>query len=210
MKSHRATYTVHDGQTARWEYHATVMFAVLLSLAVLALVAPLALHAGGGEAPLTLTVNPDPDGGVQAKAVLLFPASRDVVQAVLTDYAHWPDLFGTSMRLAHLEYQEGRVITDLYIRHMLLPGERRLLCASRELDGGGLDTTLLGGDFRRYHRTWRLFAAEDGAGTHAEFDLLVEVETFAPDWLIALAMRRELETHFRLVRERVLAQGRAH
>ncbi len=157
-----------------------------------------------------LVVNTDPDGGVRAAAVLEIPASRAAVQAVLTDYAHWPELFTTTMRVAHLDRQQDRVITDLYLNHMLLPGERRLLCVSRELPGGGLETTLLGGDFRRYHRTWRLSETNGGAGTRAEFDLLVEVETFAPDWLVALGMRRELEAHFRLLRERALARVVAH
>jgi hypothetical protein len=38
--------------------------------------------------------------------------------------------------------------------------------------------------------------------TKADFELLVQVETIVPDWLIAMALRRELEAHFKIVQER--------
>lgn len=150
------------------------------------------------------------EGGVHATAMLLIPAPLADVQAILTDYTHWPDLFDTPMRLARLERQGGRVITDLYISHTLLPGERRLICESRELPEGGLVTALLGGDFKQYLRTWRLSPADGGRQTRAEFAILVEVDTLVPDWLVALAMRRELETHFRILAEKATARERAH
>jgi hypothetical protein len=28
-----------------------------------------------------------------------------------------------------------------------------------------------------------------------------------PDWMVALAMRRDLETHFRIIRDKALAQA---
>jgi hypothetical protein len=108
------------------------------------------------------------------------------------------------MRLANLEDHAGRVITDLYISHALLPGEQRLLCESQSVPGGGLVTDLKGGDFKRYHRVWKLQPAGDGSQTRAEFDLLVEVEAMVPDWLVAVAMERELNAHFRIVREKAL------
>src|SRR5207249_9800183 len=36
-----------------------------------------------------------------------------IFHQVLTDYAKWPELFGVSMRLAHVERQGDRVVTDL-------------------------------------------------------------------------------------------------
>lgn len=148
-----------------------------------------------------LVVKPDPDGGVRAVATLLFPGSPALLQSILADYRNWPQLFETRMRLANLEDHAGRVVTDLYISHALLPGEHRLLCESRSLPGGGLVTDLKGGDFKRYHRVWKLLPAGDGNQTRAEFELLVEVETIVPDWLVAVAMERELNAHFRIVRE---------
>ena len=151
-----------------------------------------------------LVVKADPAGGVRATATLLFPGSPSLLQSILTDYRNWPQLFETRMRLANLEDHAGRVITDLYISHALLPGEQRLLCESQSVPGGGLVTDLKGGDFKRYHRVWKLQPAGDGSQTRAEFELLVEVEAMVPDWLVAVAMERELNAHFRIVREKAL------
>jgi ribosome-associated toxin RatA of RatAB toxin-antitoxin module len=151
-----------------------------------------------------LVVKPDPGGGVRAIASLLFPGSPALLQSILSDYRNWPQLFETRMRLANLEDHAGRVITDLYISHALLPGEQRLLCESQSLPGGGLVTDLMDGDFKRYHRVWKLLPAGDGNQTRAEFELLIEVETIVPDWLVAVAMERELNAHFRIVREKAL------
>ena len=75
------------------------------------------------------------------------------------------------------------------------------------LSTGGLLTELRGGDFKQYRRVWTLTPTEGGRHTSAEFELLVEIETFVPDWLIAVAMRQELETHFRIVREKALVRA---
>jgi hypothetical protein len=151
-----------------------------------------------------LLVQPDPGGGVKATATLLFPGSPSVLHSILAEYRKWPELFETRMRIAQVEEHEGHVLTDVYISHALLPGEQRLLCESQVLPGGGLVTDLKGGDFKQYHREWRLQAAGDGTQTRAEFELLVEPKTMIPDWLIAVAMERELTVHFHLVRQRAL------
>lgn len=152
-----------------------------------------------------LDVRVERDGGVRATAKILFPAAPTVIQRILTDYAHWPDLFDVRMRMADVREEDGRTVTDIRIAHTLLPGERRLLCESRSVPGGGLVTELRGGDFRQYRRVWSLSPAEDGRWTKAEFDLLVEIDTIVPDWLIAVAMRRDLEAHFRIVTEKARA-----
>jgi hypothetical protein len=157
-----------------------------------------------------LEVHPEPGGGVRAKATLTFPVPPRVVQSTLTDYPHWPQLFGVTMRLANLDRQPDRVLTELYIKHAFLPGERRLLCENRELPEGGLVTTLVAGDFKRYARTWKLSPDGSGSLTRAEFDLLVEVETWAPEWLVALELRRQLERHFRILRETVQERVKPH
>lgn len=187
-----------------------VSFLVLLSGCLIVLVSfPSAIAAAGevGSVQLlrALVVQPDPAGGVRATATLLFPGSPAVLQSILTEYRKWPELFETHMRLAHLEEREGRVLTELYISHALLPGEQRLLCESQVLPGGGLVTDLKGGDFKRYHRMWKLQPAGDGSQTRAEFELLVEVNTIVPDWLVAVAMERDLNAHFRIVRQKAVA-----
>jgi ribosome-associated toxin RatA of RatAB toxin-antitoxin module len=98
------------------------------------------------------------------------------------------------------------VFTDIRIDHALLPGERRLLSETRTLPAGGLLTELKGGDFKQYRRFWKLTPVDEGTQTKAEFDLLIEIDSSMPDWMVAIAMRRDLESHFRIMREKALAQ----
>src|SRR5512139_1039080 len=88
--------------------------------------------------PVLLEVKAQPTGGVKATATLLFPVAPGIIQQLLTDYAHWPELFEVRMRIAELREQNGIAYTDIRIDHSLLPGERRLICESRSLPGGGL------------------------------------------------------------------------
>jgi hypothetical protein len=174
------------------------------------LVSLLAIHhesiAASQEAlqSLKLDVRAEPSGGMRATAELVIPAPPLVVQGILTDYAKWPELFEVKMRLAHLEQRDGRAITDFYIKHTFLSGERRLLCESKTLPDGGLVTTLLGGNFKQYHRTWKFNPAKDGRWTRAEFQLIVEVDSLAPDWLFAMTLKQELRTHFRRLTEKAV------
>jgi ribosome-associated toxin RatA of RatAB toxin-antitoxin module len=151
-----------------------------------------------------LEVAAESGGGVRATAHVLFPASPAVVQALLTDYRHWPDLFEVRMRVAELNVRDGVATVDLRIDHALMPGEHRLVTESKALPDGGLVTELKGGDFKRYHRVWRLQPAGEGNQTRADFELVVEIESMVPDWLVAVAMRQELEAHFRIVKQKAL------
>ena len=173
----------------------------LLACAIAGRAAP---SAASSDDPARLDVSPNPAGGVRATAAILFPAPVSVLQSILTDYAHWPELFEVRMRVADLQVHDGVALTDLRIEHGLLPGERRLVCESRAIPSGGLVTELKGGDFKRYRRVWKLSPTEGGAQTKAEFALEVEIDTIIPDWLIAIAMRQELEAHFRIVKDRAL------
>jgi len=158
------------------------------------------------DEPVVLDVRTEPTGGVRATATILFPVEPAIIQRLLTDYAHWPELFDLRMRMAEVREQDGKVLTDIRIDHALLPGERRLLSETRTLPTGGLLTELKGGDFKQYHRVWKLIPVDGGAHTKAEFELLVEIDTIVPDWMVALAMRRDLESHFRIMKEKALAQ----
>lgn len=150
-----------------------------------------------------LDVTTDPKGGVRAHAVLDLPAPLAAVQALFTDYEKWPELFDVSMRVARVERMPDRTITEVFISHPILPGESRLLGENRVLPDGGLTTTMIGGDFKRYARTWKLSSNGSPAHTRAEFDLLVDPKTMAPDWLVAVEVKRELEAHFKLVRAKL-------
>ena len=160
------------------------------------------------DEPVVLDVRTEPTGGVRATATILFPVEPAIIQRLLTDYAHWPELFDVRMRMAEIREEDGKVFTDIRIDHALLPGERRLLSETRTLPTGGLLTELKGGDFKQYHRLWKLTPVDGGTHTKAEFELLVEIDMMVPDWMIVVAMRRDLETHFRLVKEKALAQAK--
>lgn len=154
-----------------------------------------------------LDVRTEPTGGVKATATILFPVEPAIIQRLLTDYAHWPELFDVRMRMVEIREQDGKVFTDIRIDHTLLPGERRLMSESRILPAGGLLTELKGGDFTQYRRLWKLTPVDGGAHTKAEFELLVEIDTIVPDWLVAVAMRRDLESHFRIVKDKALVRA---
>jgi hypothetical protein len=156
--------------------------------------------------PVVLDVRTEPTGGVRATATILFPVPVSVIQAILTDYTHWPELFEGRMKVADLKVQNGVATTDLRIEHALLPGERRLVTESRVLPNGELVADLKGGDFTRYHRRWKLTSVNGGAQTRADFELVFEIDSVVSDWLVAFATRGDLESHFRLVREKALAQ----
>ncbi len=163
----------------------------------------------GAAEPGLLDVRTEPTGGVKATATIVLPAPVSVVQAILTDYAHWPELFEVRMKIADVSILDGVATTDIRIEHMLLPGERRLVTESRLLPNGELVADLKGGDFKRYHRRWKLAAVDGGAQTRADFELVVEIESVIPDRLIALATRRDLESHFRILKEKTLARAQA-
>jgi hypothetical protein len=185
---------------------APTLTVLLLLLTAVSRPGPAANAADTGE---SLKVSTDPRGGVTARGTLHLAAPPAALQAVLTDYEGWPELFSGMMRVGRVERQPDRTITDLYFKHSLLVGEQRLLCESRELPGGGLVTTLLGGDFKRYTRTWKVSPDGSAGGTKAEFHLEVEVDTLAPDWLVAQVMKRDLENHFRLLKEKTERLGRS-
>jgi ribosome-associated toxin RatA of RatAB toxin-antitoxin module len=158
------------------------------------------------DEPVVLDVRTEPTGGVRATATILFPVEPAIIQRLLTDYAHWPELFDVRMRMAEVREQDGKAFTDIRIDHALLPGERRLLSETRTLPTGGLLTELKGGDFKQYRRLWKLTPVDGGAHTKAEFEMLLEIDSNLPDWMVAVALRRDLESHFRIVREKALAQ----
>jgi hypothetical protein len=112
------------------------------------------------------------------------------------------------MRVADLHIHDGIATVDLRIEHPLMPGEHRLVTESRTLPNGGLVTDLKGGDFKRYHRVWKLESAGVGNQTRADFELVVEIESLVPDWLVAIAMRQELEAHFRIVKQKALEHSK--
>lgn len=112
------------------------------------------------------------------------------------------------MRVAELNVRDGVATVDLRIDHPVMPGERRLVTESRILPNGGLVTDLRAGDFKRYHRVWTLQPVEEGNQTRADFELIVELDSLVPDWLVAMVTRQELSTHFRIVKQKALEHSK--
>jgi ribosome-associated toxin RatA of RatAB toxin-antitoxin module len=150
-----------------------------------------------------LHVHAGPRGGVEAEAILHLAAPPALVQEVLTDYEHWPELFTVSMRMVRVERHPDRAVTDILVKHGLLSGERRLLCENRTLPEGGVSTMLLAGDFRRYARVWKVSPEGSDRTTKADFRLEVDIDTWAPGWLMALVLKQELHEHFLLLKQKV-------
>jgi hypothetical protein len=179
----------------------------LLWVPLIAVLWTLPVFAANVSETDSLTVNLESGGGVRAIAQVFFPAKPEIIQTILTDYGHWPELFDVRMKVASLTIEHGVATMDLRIEHALLLGERRLVSESRTLPSGGLMTDLKAGDFKRYHRVWKLGPVGDGSRTKAEFELVVEIDSVVPDWLVAMGMRRELEAHFRIVKEKALVRA---
>jgi len=154
--------------------------------------------------PVVLDVRTESTGGVRAAATILFPVEPAIIQRILTDYVRWPELFEMRMRMAEIKEQDGKVFTDIRIDHAVLPGERRLLSETRTLPTGEFLMELKGGDFKQYRRFWKIIPVDGGAHTKAEFELMVEIDMMVPDWVVAAATRRDLEAHFRIMREKAL------
>jgi ribosome-associated toxin RatA of RatAB toxin-antitoxin module len=162
------------------------------------------------DAPDTvLDIRDDPAGGKKVAATLRIAAPPDAVRAVLSDYERWPDLFDGRFRMAKLERLNGRVVTDLLITRWPWPGEMRLLCETRELPGGDILTSLIEGNFKRYRRHWRFIPEPNGRAVHtrAELEMLVDIDSWVPDWLFATMLRRDLEAHFKILRDRAVARA---
>src|SRR2546422_719588 len=62
--------------------------------------------------PVELDVRTEPTGGVRATATILFPVEPAIIQRILTDYAHWPELFDIRMRMAEVRVQDGKAFTE--------------------------------------------------------------------------------------------------
>jgi len=168
------------------------------------------LTAQAADAPATeLEIHDDPAGGKKATATVRIQAPPEAVRAVLSDYERWPDLFDGRFRIAKLERLDGRVVTDLLIDRSPLPGEMRLVCETRELPTGEIVTSLIEGDFKRYLRRWRFVPEMNGGAVHtrAEMELLVDMDSWVPDWLFATMLRRDLETHFKILRKRAIERA---
>jgi len=138
----------------------------------------------------------DSAGAAHVRAVLELSARPAVVHAVLTDYGHWPLLFPRGLRIVTVSQQKDGVETDVYVPRRFLPGEFHLITLTREMVPGILETSLIGGDFLRYRRTWILTPGLTSDETRAELEMDVQLKQWIPGWLFTLVLKHELLEHF--------------
>ena len=50
--------------------------------------------------PVLLDVRTESTGGMRATATILFPVEAAIIRQLLTDYAHWPELFDSMRSLS--------------------------------------------------------------------------------------------------------------
>ena len=148
----------------------------------------------------------DSAGAAHVRAVLELSARPAVVHAVLTDYGHWPLLFPRGLRIVAVSQEKDGVETDVYVPRRFLPGEFHLITLTRETVPGILETSLIGGDFLKYRRTWFLTPGLTNDETRAELQMDIQLKQWIPGWLFTLALKHELLEHF----DRLQAQVTRH
>lgn len=159
--------------------------------------------AAGAEPPPVITISMDATGAAQVSATVNLPGSPAAVHAVLTDYARWPALFPHGLRLANITRENDRVFTDLYIRRYFLPGELHLITVTRDIGPERLETSMVSGDFLKYHRIWTLRPGMHEGETHAVLQLEVQPKEFIPAWVFSWILKQEILEHFEKLREAV-------
>jgi ribosome-associated toxin RatA of RatAB toxin-antitoxin module len=164
----------------------------------------LLMPAAAVAAPVALlNIAVDSTGGAHVRAVLELPAKPVVVHAVLTDYAHWPLLFPSGLRIVAISQNNAGVETDVYVPRRFLPGEFHLITLTRETAPGILETSLIGGDFLQYRRTWILTPGLTSDATRAELEMDIQLKQWIPGWLFTLVLKHELLEHFGKLRAEV-------
>ena len=164
------------------------MFLLLLGLLV--------PSAAAAAPDVLLNIAMDSAGAAHVSAVLELSARPAVVHAVLTDYGHWPLLFPRGLRIVTVSQQKDGVETDVYVPRRFLPGEFHLITLTREMVPGILETSLIGGDFLRYRRTWILTPGLTNEETRAELEMDIQLKQWIPGWLFTLVLKHELLEHF--------------
>lgn len=156
----------------------------------------------------THTIVIDDEGLATVNAQLTLPAPPATTYAVLADYPQWPGLFPGKPVIHGIRRIEDRVRVTMHIPAGYLPFTLELVTDTVETPPLRLNTTLVGGDFERYDWTWDLRQSSDER-TVAQLLLLVRPSMWIPNWLLQWLLEAELTTHFRLLREQVLARHRA-
>lgn len=165
-------------------------------------------HEARAIEPLTLEV--DGEGIAVATSILTLPGPPALARHLVSDASNWPALFVSPVRVES-EVREGdRAVTEMYWSAPLWLGELHLVVETLAGPPHRVEPRLIRGDVRRYPHVWQLAPLAGEPCTRAVLELTMQLDTWAPKWLLRWLMRRELNGHLeRVVSEagRLLVQG---
>jgi ribosome-associated toxin RatA of RatAB toxin-antitoxin module len=153
-----------------------------------------------------LDIAVDAEGIAHVTGTLDLPGEPHTVHAILTDYAQWPSLFSKGMSVLTVRHEPDGVITDLSLPRYLLPGTLRLVILTQTPTLGQIEARLIDGDFDHFRRLWEFVPLHEGRATRARLQMDIRPKGWLPRWLLAYALRRELQEHFQRLRAAVEAR----
>lgn len=151
----------------------------------------------------------DRDGVATVNARVTLPVPPTTTYAVLTDYPRWPEMFPKKPVIQSIRRIDNRTRITMHVPADYLPITLELITDTVELVPLRLVTTLVSGDFERYHWTWDLSQSPSEQSTAAQLFLQVAPSTWVPNWIFRWLLESELTKHFQLLREQVLARHQA-
>lgn len=161
------------------------------------------------DAWFTHVIDVDRNGVATVNAQLTLPVPPTTTYAVLTDYPRWPEMFPKRPLIESLRRLDNRMRVTMHVPTDYLPITLELITDTIEVAPLRLTTTLVSGDFERYHWTWDLSQSPSEKSTSAQFFLQVAPSTWVPNWIFQWLLESELTKHFQLLREQVLARHQA-
>ena len=165
--------------------------------------------ASADDAWFTHEIVIDHDGVATVNARVTLPVPPTTTYAVLTDYPRWPEMFPKKPLIESIRRLDNRTRITMHVPADYLPITLKLITDTVEIVPLRLATTLVSGDFERYHWTWDLSHSPSEQSTVAQLFLQVAPSTWAPNWIFRWLLESEITKHFQLLREQVLARHQA-
>lgn len=165
--------------------------------------------ASADDAWFTHEIAIDHDGVATVNAQVILPVPPTTTYAVLTDYPRWPEMFPKRPLIESIRRIDNRTRITMHVPADYLPITLTLITDTVEIVPLRLATTLVSGDFERYHWTWDLSHSPSEQSTVAQLFLQVAPSTWAPNWIFRWLLESEITKHFQLLREQVLARHQA-
>ena len=152
----------------------------------------------------TVSVNITEEGVAVVQAQVNLDASPSLVFSVLTDYAHWPDLFPQKPVINSINTTENQTIVDMAVPVFFLPINFELVTATKEEAPDRIETHLVKGDFEAYAWVWEFTSSPDPDHTHATLSLSVKPAIWAPQWFLRWMIEKDIQEHLLMLQQKVL------